>query len=39
MRFLEIEEVNVFREVLSKQIIEKLTAIFIINKTQLRMFF
>ena len=35
MFFLEIEKVDVFRKVLNKQFIERLRAIFIINKTQL----
>ena len=33
---LEIEKVDVFRKVLNKQFIERLRAIFIINKTQLQ---
>ena len=33
---LEIEKVDVFRKVLNKQFIERLRALFIINKTQLQ---
>ena len=33
---IEIEKVDVFRKVLNKQFIERLRAIFIINKTQLQ---
>ena len=33
--YLKIKKVGVFRKVLNKQFIEKLRAIFIINKTQL----
>ena len=33
--YREIEKVDVFRKVLNKQFIERLRAIFIINKTQL----
>ena len=34
--YIEIEKVDVFRKVLNKQFIERLRAIFIINKTQLQ---
>ena len=34
--FIEIEKVDMFRKVLNKQFIERLRAIFIINKTQLQ---
>ena len=34
--YMEIEKVDVFRKVLNKQFIERLRAISIINKTQLR---
>ena len=34
--YIEIEKVDVFRKVLNKQFIERLRALFIINKTQLQ---